>query len=65
MKFAELKSLSEEQLNKELESKRHELLSLRFRHATGQLEKTAEIPATKRTIARILTLLSENKRERK
>lgn len=59
MKLAELKKLSVEQLGKELETKRQELMGLRFRHATGQLEKTAEIPAKKRTIARILTLLKE------
>lgn len=59
MKLAELKKLSTEQLGKELETKRQELMGLRFRHATGQLEKTAEIPAKKRTIARILTLLKE------
>ncbi len=59
MKLAELKKLSVEQLGKELETKRQELMGLRFRHATGQLEKTAEIPAKKRSIARILTLLKE------
>ena len=59
MKLAELKKLSVEQLGKELETKPQELMGLRFRHATGQLEKTAEIPAKKRSIARILTLLKE------
>ena len=59
MKLADLKKLSVEQLGKELETKRQELMGLRFRHATGQLEKTAEIPAKKRSIARILTLLKE------
>ena len=38
---------------------RKELFDLRFRHATAQLEKTSNLPATKREIARILTILKE------
>lgn len=59
MKLAELKKLSADQLKKELEDARKDLMGLRFRHATGQLEKTADIPAKRRTVARILTLLKQ------
>jgi large subunit ribosomal protein L29 len=38
---------------------RQELLNLRFQHATRQLENTARVPAVRREIARVLTLLRE------
>jgi large subunit ribosomal protein L29 len=42
-----------------LTAARKELFTLRFRHATRQLGSTASIPATKRRIARILTLIRQ------
>lgn len=59
MKAAELKKLSAEELNTKLEEARKELFDLRFKHATAQLDNTSVIPATKRAIARILTILKE------
>jgi len=59
MNAAELRKLSAEQLKDKLADSRKELFDLRFRHATAQLEKTSNLPATKREIARILTILKE------
>ncbi|MDR3043648.1 MAG: 50S ribosomal protein L29 [Desulfovibrio sp.] len=59
MNAAELRTLSAEQLKDKLAESRKELFDLRFRHATAQLEKTSNLPATKREIARILTILKE------
>ena len=59
MKSAELKALSVDELKKKLAEQRQELFNLRFQHATAQLEKTANIPATRKSIARILTILKE------
>ncbi|KAF1074621.1 50S ribosomal protein L29 [Halodesulfovibrio sp. MK-HDV] len=59
MKAAELKKLSVEELNAKLEETRKELFDLRFKHATAQLDNTSGIPATKRAIARIMTILKE------
>ena len=59
MKAAELKKLSVEELNTKLEEARKELFDLRFKHATAQLDNTASIPATKRAIARLMTILKE------
>ncbi len=59
MNAAELRKLSAEQLKDKLAESRKELFDLRFRHATAQLEKTSNLPATKRDIARILTILKE------
>lgn len=46
-------------LVQELEGARRELMNLRFRKATLQLEDTSQIPRTRHKIARILTVLRE------
>ena len=58
-KNKELAGLSREDLTKRLEEARQDLFDLRFKHATGQLEKTAQIPAARREIARILTFMKK------
>jgi len=58
-KKKELANLSREDLVKRLEEARQDLFDLRFKHATGQLEKTAELPAAKREIARLLTYMKK------
>ena len=59
MKMTEIRELSEKDLKAKLTSLRQELFNLRFQHATAQLEKTASIPATKKDIAHVLTVMSE------
>lgn len=59
MKAQDLRNMSVEDLNKSLGEQRKELFNLRFKHSTAQLEKTHEIPATKRNIAKIMTILKE------
>ncbi len=59
MKMTEIRELSEKDLKEKLTSLRQELFNLRFQHATAQFEKTASIPATKKDIARVLTVMSE------
>ncbi|MBL6636029.1 MAG: 50S ribosomal protein L29 [Actinobacteria bacterium] len=46
-------------LAEELRASKHEALNLRFRNATGQLEKTSEISAVRRRIARINTVIRQ------
>ena len=58
MKAKELKELGVEELKAKLAEQRQELFNLRFQHATAQLEKTS-IPAARKNIARILTVLKE------
>jgi len=56
MKAAELRELTEEELDhKELEL-REELFNLSVQHATGQLENSARIGSVKKDIARVLTI---------
>lgn len=58
-KRKELATMSQEDLAKRLADARQDLFDLRFKHATGQLEKTAEIPAARREVARILTYMKK------
>lgn len=55
----ELESLSVAELEAKVIEARKELFNLRFKHATGQLENVAALSATKRQIARILTLIKQ------
>lgn len=55
----EFDKLGLDELKAKLEETRKELFNLRFKHATRQLEATASIPAAKRRIARILTVIKQ------
>ena len=61
MKQNELKDKSVDQLNEDLGSLKKEAFNLRFQKASGQLENTARVRVVRRSIARILTLLSSKK----
>jgi large subunit ribosomal protein L29 len=59
MKPKELRDLSADELvNKEKEF-REEEFKLRFRHATGQLEKTDRLRKLRKDIARVKTIIRE------
>ena len=60
MKVKEIREMSADELNQKLASLKEELVSLRFQHATGQLENTTRIRDIKKTIARIKTVQREN-----
>jgi large subunit ribosomal protein L29 len=55
----EFEALSLDELRLKLGEARKELFTLRFRHATSQLENVAALPAARRRIARILTLIKQ------
>ncbi len=62
MKTAEeLRELSSEELEKELDGLRQEFFNLRFQHATLQLENVMRIRHVRRQIARILTIIREKR----
>ena len=56
---AELRKLSAAELREKLAEQREELMRARFKHAAAQLEKTSELKAMRRQIARISTLLNQ------
>ena len=55
----ELKDMDLATLVEELRASKQEALNLRFRHATGQLDNTAELGKVKQAIARINTLIRQ------
>ena len=62
MKAAEIRKMSNEEINSNIEKLKAELFNLRFQLAVGQLENTARIKQVKKTIARMKTVLSEQAR---
>ena len=57
--LADLRDMYLASLVDELRKSKQEALNLRFRHATGQLDNTAELGAVKKQIARINTLIRQ------
>jgi large subunit ribosomal protein L29 len=58
-KTQDIKELSVDELKDRLRNLRQELFNLNLRHGTNQLENTMQIGATKRDIARALTILRQ------
>ena len=56
----DLRAMSNEDLQKALQEQREGLMQARFKHATAQLEKTSDLKAMRRQIARMETILTEN-----
>ena len=59
MKANEIRKMSVEQLNEKLTGLKKDLFFLRMQHATNQLDNPLKIQATKRDIARVMTVLRE------
>jgi large subunit ribosomal protein L29 len=59
MKGSEVHALSDLDLVERLREAREEVFSLRFRHATGELEDTAGMSGSKRDVARLMTIARE------
>ena len=59
MRIHEIRSLSQEDVKKELEESYREALSIRFRLATRQLSDTSQARKIRRKIARIKTVIRE------
>jgi large subunit ribosomal protein L29 len=58
----ELRGLGEAELSERVSSVEEELMKLRFRHASGQLEKTSQLETLRRRVARMKTVLNEKKK---
>jgi large subunit ribosomal protein L29 len=59
VKATEVHALDDHEVVEKLKDAREEEFSLRFRHATGELENTARIAAARRDVARLLTVARE------
>jgi large subunit ribosomal protein L29 len=58
MKFEDLKTKTQDELKKTLMDLKKEQMELRFKQAGGQVEKTHEIRAMRRNIARVQTAMN-------
>ena len=56
MKASEVHALDDHEIVVRLKDAREEEFNLRFRHATGELENTSRLAATRRDVARLLTV---------
>jgi large subunit ribosomal protein L29 len=63
VRIDEFRALSTEDLKKQMEDSKQELLNLRFRVATRQLVNHRELPMVRKRIARIKTILRERELE--
>ena len=61
MKGSELRDLSVEELETKEKELVEALFNLKFQHATGQLDNTAQLGKTKKNIARVKTTLVEKR----
>lgn len=61
MKVSDLRSKNSEELNKELLDLRREQFNLRMQQATGQLSRPDQVKKVRRSIARIKTVMNEQK----
>ncbi|KXU35102.1 50S ribosomal protein L29 [Cephaloticoccus primus] len=63
MTSKEIRELSPVEITAKLRESRDQLLQMRLRKQTGQLEKTHELRALRKTIARLETILNEKGRQ--
>ena len=63
MKPSALREMTKDELIQKLSEIREAQFNLKFQHATGQLDNTAQLPKNRKDIARILTILSEMDRK--
>jgi len=63
MKADEIRALSNDELETQLDEAREEMMNLRFQQATGELVDFNRLRYTQKLIARILTILKEREDE--
>ena len=59
MKLKEINKLTKDQLDKNLDKFKKDLFNLRFKKTNGQLTNPSKFRETKKTIARISTLINK------
>ena len=61
MKNKEIKKLTEDEINKKINSLKKDLFNFRFRKVNGQLEDTAKVSQTKKYLAKLFTKMNNKK----
>lgn len=64
MKAAEIRDLTDQELDKKLADLKEELFNLRFQMATGQLDNPMRMKFVKKDIARVMTVMRERELKR-
>jgi len=59
MELKKMRTMTDVELNAELQKMKKELFNLRFQHVTGQLENPVKMRELKKDIARVKTVLRE------
>lgn len=59
MKAAEIRDLTDQELDRKLADLKEELFNLRFQMATGQLDNPMRMKFVKKDIARVMTVMRE------
>jgi large subunit ribosomal protein L29 len=59
MNAKEVRDLSEQEIGKKLRDSRHELMNLRLRKQSGQVEAPSQLRTLRRDIARMETILKQ------
>jgi large subunit ribosomal protein L29 len=62
-KNQKLRELSLDELHKQLNDAREELMNLRFRQATGELTDFTRLRITRRQVARLMTIVDQREKE--
>ena len=62
MKVEDVRQLTPDQLTDKIAELKKEQFNLRFQKATGQLENTSRVRQVRRDIARVKTIMAEQKR---
>jgi len=63
MKAAEIREMSTDEILKQIDETREELMNLRFQQATGELVDFTRLRYTRRLVARLQTIINERERE--
>lgn len=58
----EIREWDTAKIEEEIKALKQEMFNLRFKQATGQLENTARLSNIRKTIARMMTVLTERER---
>jgi large subunit ribosomal protein L29 len=59
MKSSALREMTQDEIEQKVKELREALFNLKFQKATGQLENTAQLSMSRRSIARALTVLRQ------
>ncbi len=63
MKVSEIRELKDNEILGKISELKKELFNLRFQQATGNLENPAKVRETRKTIARLKTVLNERRED--